>query len=138
MHPQQLYTKRGRKYEPLTQYDNWTGFMVTCAVRYCLGRASYAPSVAMDWCKAHWHMLSAKDHHNIVRDVVGWLADLRLYDDTPTSDLPAADYRQAWADFAHWCCARNGTEFAARAVGAALYAPEICDAPEVQSFLKYR
>lgn len=32
--------------------DHNTSFVALCAVRYALGRMSYAPSIVMDWCAA--------------------------------------------------------------------------------------
>ena len=54
-----LYKKQGRRYVPAeSPFSAFDGFMVVSAVRYCHGRASYAPSVAMDWCRDNWHHLS--------------------------------------------------------------------------------
>ena len=128
-----LYKKQGGRYVPVPDtLDNWSGFMACCAVRYCLGRASYAPGVAMDWCRGHWSRLSDKDRHLIVRDVIRWLADRRLWDKDGTQD-----YRREWAQFATDRLEREGPEFAGAAVRAALHSPERRDAPEVQPFLRW-
>lgn len=93
-----LYRKQGKRYVPVPdKLDTWSGFMVLCAVRYCLGRASYAPGVAMEWCRAHWGRLSPKDHL-IVRDVIEWLADRQLWDDG--KGMTMEDYRTEWTRFA--------------------------------------
>ena len=131
-----LYRKVGRRYVPVSnQLGNWDGFMATCAVRYCLGRASYAPSVAMDWCRDNWHRLSPKDHHNIVRDVVQWLADRKIWDDG--KGMTMEDYRGEWTRFALDRIAADGDEFGRSAVRAALYSEEHRTGEEVQPFLKW-
>ena len=130
-----LYRKVGRRYVPVSnQLGNWDGFMATCAVRYCLCRASYAPSVAMDWCRDNWDRLKEKDQHNIVRDVVGWLADRHIWDVDVTH---LDDYRAEWARFALERIAANGDDFGRSAVRAALYSADKREAPEVQPFLKW-
>lgn len=130
-----LYRKRGRRYEPVHEaLGEWGGFMATCAVRYCLGRASYAPGVAMDWCRDNWDRLTEKDQHNIVRDVVDWLADRHIWDVDVTH---LDDYRAEWARFALERIAANGDDFGRSAVRAALYSADKREAPEVQPFLKW-
>ena len=115
--------------------DEWSGFMATCAMRYCLGRASYAPSAAMGWCREHWHRLNPKDHHNILRDVIGWLADRKLWDDG--KGMTMQDYRAEWTRFALDLLARQGRPFASRVVASALHSPEQRAAPEAAPFLQY-
>lgn len=124
------------RYEPIPdKLDGWSGFMATCAVRHCLGRGSYAPSVAMDWCRDHWRRLSQKDHHNIVRDVIRWLADRVLFD--KPGDAHMGDYRADWRNFALWAIEQSGDDFGRAVVGAALYTPEHREAPEVAQFKKW-
>ena len=131
-----LYRKVGRRYVPVSnQLGNLDGFMATCAVRYCLGRASYAPSWAMDWCRDNWHHLSPKDHHNIVRDVVQWLADRKIWGDG--KGMTMEDYRGEWTRFALDRIAADGDEFGRSAVRAALYSEEHRTGEEVQPFLKW-
>lgn len=131
-----LYKKQGGRYVPVPDtLDSWSGFMACCAVRYCLGRASYAPSAAMDWCRGHWNRLSEKDRHLIVRDVIQWLADRRLWDKEGTPYMQ--DYRAEWAQFATDRLEREGPEFAAKVVRDALHSPECRGAPEAQPFLRW-
>ena len=131
-----LYQKRGGRYVPVPDaLDNWSGFMAGCAVRYCLGRASYAPGVAMDWCRDHWHRLSEQDKHVIVRDVIKWLADRRLWDKDGAPCMQ--DYRAEWSQFAGDRLECEGPGFATKVVRDALYSPELRDAPEVQMFLRW-
>lgn len=127
-----LYVKRGRRYVPVPNtMDGDSGFMAVCAMRYCLGRASYAPSLAMDWCKTHWHRLSDNDKHVILRDVVQWLADRRLWTNHP------GDYRAEWSRWALERLEREGDKFARGVIRAALYSQESRDAPEAVPFLKW-
>ena len=131
-----LYRKQGKRYVPVPdKLDTWSGFMVLCAVRYCLGRASYAPGVAMDWCRANWGRLSQKDRHLIVRDVVDWLADRQLWDDG--KGMTMEDYRAEWTRFALDRIAADGDEFGSSAVRAALHSADKQQAPEVAPFLKW-
>lgn len=131
-----LYRKRGRRYEPVPdRLDEWSGFMAVCAVRYCLGRSSYAPSVAMDWCRNHWHRLSAKDQHVIVRDVIQWLADRHLWDGD--RGMGMQDYRAEWARFAFDRIEANGNDFGRAVVRAALHSEPQQQSPEVAPFLKW-
>lgn len=132
----QLYEKRGNRYYPVSnELSVWDGFMAMAAVRYCLGRSSYAPGVAMDWCRDHWRRLSPKDHHNIVRDVIQWLADRVLFD--KPGDASMEDYRATWRNFALWAIEQNGDDFGVSVVRAALYTPEHREAPEVAQFKKW-
>ena len=132
----QIYKKQGRRYVPVPDtLDNWSGFMVLCAVRYCLGRASYAPGVAMDWCRGNWHRLSDNDRHLVLRDIVQWLADRHLWDKDGQASI--VDDRGEWARFVIDRLERETPEFAGAAVRDALYSPELRDAPEVQMFLRW-
>ena len=45
------------------------GTLMVCALRYCVGRATYMPSLVMDITKKHWDFLSEKDKQVIARDV---------------------------------------------------------------------
>ncbi len=46
-----------------------TGFMLSVAVRYCLDRHSYAPSLCCDWLRSHWRLLSDHTRALIARDI---------------------------------------------------------------------
>ena len=132
----QLYRKEGRRYVPVPdQLDQWACTMAIFAVRYCHGRASYAPSVAMDWCRDHWHRLTPNDRFCIVRDTIQWLADRVLWDKDASVYLE--DYRGAWSGFALDRIEAEGGDFGPRVVRAALYSDERKEAPEVAPFLKY-
>lgn len=136
MNAPQLYKKQGRRYVPVPDtLDHWSGFMVLCAVRYCLGRYSYAPGVAMDWCRDHWHRLSDNDKHIILRDVIEWLSDRRLWDIDGAERL--GDYRGQWEQFAVRRLESEPAEFAAKVVRDALCSQDRREAPEVQPFLRW-
>lgn len=133
-----LYRKQGRKYERLLPSEilpPWTDFMVTAAVRYSLGRSSYAPDVAMRWVQDNWELLPDGTHFVIVRDVIDWLADRHLWD---TDGSPAiTDYREEWTRFALGRIEAKGDGFGHRAVNAALFSPEMRQNPTVQPFAKW-
>ncbi len=127
-----IYIKRGRRYVPVPDtWDSDTGFMAVAGMRYCLGRASYAPGLAMGWCKTHWHRLSDNDRHVILRDVVQWLAERRLWTDYQD------DYRAEWSRWALELLEREGDDFARIVIRAALYCQESREAPEAKPFLKW-
>lgn len=54
-----------------TQMENHhdTGFIVLSAVRYAMGRRSYAVSLITDWVKTFWDKLTLNDKTCIARDV---------------------------------------------------------------------
>lgn len=132
----QLYRKEGRRYVPVPdQLDQWTCFMATCAVRYCHGRASYAPSAAMDWCRDHWHRLTPNGRFCIVRDTIQWLSDRVLWDKDGAARMD--DYRGAWSAFALDRIKAEGGDFGPRVVRAALHSDAHREGPEVRPFLKY-
>ena len=45
------------------------GIMVTCALRYALGRMTYVPGAVQDWIKTYWKDLDSNTKFVIVRDV---------------------------------------------------------------------
>ncbi len=131
-----LYKKQGRRYvQAESPFSEWDGFMAISAVRYCHGRASYAPSAAMDWCRDNWHHLSDKARHVIVRDTIDWLADRAHWDEG--KGMTMQDYRDDWQRFALERLEAGGEDFARRTVRAALYCPEKCKGAEVRPFLKW-
>ena len=132
----QLYEKIGKRYYPVSNdMQGWDGFVSIAAVRYCLGRASYAPSIAMDWCRKNWSRMSDNDRHVIVRDVIQWLADRRLWDKDGVAY--GTDYRKEWTDFALSRLELCTDEQARTVVRSALHSEEQRKAPEVAPFLKW-
>lgn len=61
-----------------------TGFMLSAAVRFRLGRHSYPPSLCCDWLRAHGHLLSEQDREGILRDIGRHLDDCRRQGDPGT------------------------------------------------------
>lgn len=118
----------------LTPIDENTAFMGVAGVRYCLGRGSYAPSVAMQWCTHHWQRLRDGTKFVILRDVIDWLADRHIWDEGGTR---IEDYRGEWAAFALARIQHEGDEFGRRVVQAALHCRSKQQSPEVQPFLKW-
>ncbi len=49
--------------------NNDTFFCMLAAVRYCMGRASYAPSLVQDWIKGYWRIVPQSTRCMILRDV---------------------------------------------------------------------
>jgi hypothetical protein len=46
------------------------GIIVTCAVRYALGRKSYVPSTIRDWLNDHWNDLTPNIRQTVLRDII--------------------------------------------------------------------
>jgi len=70
--------------------DKDTGLVAVWAVRYCMGRMTYAPSTTVDWLKRHWSKLPVGDRACIFRDVkvaveegkhLGMDCDVKLWTD---------------------------------------------------------
>ena len=133
----QLYEKIGKRYYPVStsEMSGWDGFMAMAAVRYCLGRSSYAPGVAMDWCCQNWSRMIDNDRHVIVRAVIQWLADRCLWD--KDGDPVMEDYRNQWTDFALSRLELCTDEQARTVVRSALHSEEHRKAPEAAPFLKW-
>jgi len=56
------------KYRAFATYND-TWFCALVAVRYCMGRASYAPSLVQDWVKGFWSIIPHATRCMILRDV---------------------------------------------------------------------
>ncbi|MEH1842125.1 MAG: hypothetical protein V7L20_26180 [Nostoc sp.] len=74
--------------------DSETGAIVICALRYCLGRRTYMPSLVVDWTKRHWAKLAANDQKVIWRDLDEAITNNR--------DLGDACDIQTWHSFYQW------------------------------------
>lgn len=61
------------KKKPSFDCDVNGGIMVTCAVRYALGRMTYVPGAIQDWIKTYWDSLDSNTKFVIVRDVFDYL-----------------------------------------------------------------
>jgi hypothetical protein len=61
-------TKRKIK-QPSFECDTNGSIMVTCALRYALGRMTYVPGAVQDWIKTYWDSLNSNTKFVIVRDI---------------------------------------------------------------------
>ena len=61
------------KKRPQFNCDVNGGIMVTCALRYSLGRMTYVPGAVQDWIKTYWDNLDSNTKFVIVRDVFDYL-----------------------------------------------------------------
>lgn len=78
--------------------------VILSAVRYVLGRASYAPGCVMDFCRENWGDLSENTRHVIMRDVLQWLGERHLWNHT---DM---DYSKEWRELLLWCFEQDKAE----------------------------
>ena len=85
--------------KPETEND---GFVILCAVRYCLGRSSYAPSLMIEWLRAHWHQIDPRDRSIIMRDVREAVSASEH-----GCGLLSLPYEREWRDFAKWAEAQD-------------------------------
>lgn len=65
--------KKTTKKKPSFSCDVNGSIMVTCALRYSLGRMTYVPGAVQDWIKTYWHNLDSNTKFVIVRDVFDYL-----------------------------------------------------------------
>lgn len=97
------YTKRGRRYveaNPLTELN--LSVLILGGVRYALGRASYSPGCAMDFCRDNWQALGKNTRHVIMRDVLEWLGG-----EFGKCEMA---YPSEWREFLRWCMAQDKAE----------------------------
>lgn len=78
------------------------GFVILCAMRYCLGRSSYAPSLMIEWLRAHWHQIDPRDRSIIMRDVREAASASER-----SCGLLSLPYEREWRDFAKWAEAQD-------------------------------
>ena len=92
--------------------DQWTGFMLLCAMRYCMGRQSYSVAVCTDYLKGHWQEIDPKTRATMRRDLADeleaasrggaflganfydreWRSLLTFMDETPTPKRDAPEW----------------------------------------------
>lgn len=77
--------------------DDWTGFMLLCALRYCMGRQSYAVSVCCDFLRNHWQEIDAKTRATMRRGVAEELARYERMGATMGADFDDRDWRNLLA-----------------------------------------
>jgi hypothetical protein len=71
-----------------------TGFIVLSAVRYAMGRRSYAVGMIIEWVKEFWDKLTPNDQSHIARDVKEYMEGDRSKGD----DCDLVE----WEDFNSW------------------------------------
>jgi hypothetical protein len=50
-----------------------TGAITLFALRYCMGRMTYAPSMTIDWVKQNWGVINRNDRLTIKKDVADFV-----------------------------------------------------------------
>ena len=98
-----------KKKKPHFDCDVNGGIMVTCALRYALGRMTYVPGAVQDWIRTYWDSLDSNTKCIIVRDVFEY-----LYDEFKSSDkyeVPFGGYDvREWEKFGidrYWALSYN-------------------------------
>lgn len=64
---------KAKNRKPSFNCDVNGSIMVTCALRYSLGRMTYVPGAVQDWIKTYWDSLDSNTKFVIVRDVFDYL-----------------------------------------------------------------
>ena len=49
--------------------DRDTGFIIVAALRYSIGRMTYAPSLVSDWIRRYWGQIDKQTKHILMRDL---------------------------------------------------------------------
>lgn len=104
----QYYVKKGGRYveaNPFSDVD--ISVMIMGAVRYTIGRSSYSPGCAMDWCRDNWTAINQNARHVIMRDVMEWLGQRHEWCSIGVLDLSRTDN---WREFLRWCFAQDADE----------------------------
>jgi hypothetical protein len=78
--------------------DNDTWFMVLVAIRYCIGRRSYAPSLATEWVKRYWNLIPLTTQAMLLRDV----SEEVQRGETNTTWLGDDCDKATWINFEKW------------------------------------
>lgn len=90
----------GERATHIEPQNNWTGFMISFAVRYCINRHSTAPGICADWLKEHWHLLGARTQADIVREI-----SLHIRQESERSESTAVEWEcdlRTWQEFIAW------------------------------------
>jgi hypothetical protein len=77
----------------MTITDTWTSFMLLCAMRYCMGRRSYAVRSCCDYLRAHWREIDPRTRATMRRDLDDELRRYRELGATMGDDFD----ERAWA-----------------------------------------
>ncbi|WP_016879444.1 hypothetical protein, partial [Chlorogloeopsis fritschii] len=79
------------------EQDVDTGAIALFALRYCMGRMTYEPSLTIDWVQKHWHCFSDGAKQNIRRDVLEFVSSGR--------SLGMDCDEETWRSFEAWLSA---------------------------------
>lgn len=77
------------------------GTLTICALRYCLGRTSYMPSLIVEATKANWILLTEKDKAIIKKDISEAITNKYLGMDCD---------KQMWKSFYQWILEKSTAE----------------------------
>ena len=90
------------KKEKKKEFDSDLEFILVSAVRYAIGRETYAPSIVQDWIMAHPELLSANGIEVMIRDISDkdriYVYDGREYDGLGSTTID----RPGWLHFRGW------------------------------------
>ena len=78
------------------------GFVILCAMRYCLGRSRLRAEPDDQWLRAHWHQIDPRDRSIIMRDVREAASASER-----SCGLLSLPYEREWRDFAKWAEAQD-------------------------------
>ena len=79
--------------------DTDTVAIALCALRYCIGRRTYMPSLVVDWVKRHWAAFSENEKNVILRDLQREVDSGR--------DLGDSCDIRTWTNFLSWISAQK-------------------------------
>jgi hypothetical protein len=95
--------------------DNNTWFMALVAIRYCIGRSTYAPSLAIQWVKDYWPIMPKATRAMIRRDVLDEIKQADLITEIRgMKSLHLGDPcdEEGWRNFANWLISRPAEDYA--------------------------
>lgn len=89
--------------------DQDTWFMALVAVRYCIGRRSYAPSLADHWIRRHWSLMPPHTRAMIRRDVC---EEVARAESCGRLDFLGDECDQTtWLNLREWLTSRPSTDY---------------------------
>jgi hypothetical protein len=107
------YVKAGKRYVEANPFNDLNfNIAIMGAVRYGLGRSSYAPSAIMDFCRANWQSFAKGTRHVMMRDVMEWLGERHEWKKIDGFD---SAYPEDWRRFLQWCFLQDHEEAKAAA-----------------------
>lgn len=87
------------------QLDHDTGFIALVAMRYGIGRMSYAPSLIVNWLKRYWDTFNNNTKAILYRDLTEEIERANRYLKDNKDDLDYLGHtsdRQTWESFNSW------------------------------------